>query len=44
MGFGADIQAEDVDENRVMERVEQHDLVKYGLIPELIGRIPVIAS
>ena len=31
------------DENRVMERVEQHDLVKYGLIPELIGRIPVIA-
>ena len=43
MGFGADIQAEDVDENRVMERVEQHDLVKYGLIPELIGRIPVIA-
>lgn len=42
MGFGADIQAEDVDENRVMERVEQHDLVKYGLIPELIGRIPVI--
>ncbi len=43
MGFGADIQAEDVDENRVMERVEQHDLVKYGLIPELIRRIPVIA-
>lgn len=43
MGFGADIQAEEVDENRVMERVEQHDLVKYGLIPELIGRIPVIA-
>ena len=26
-----------------MKQVVQHDLVKYGLIPELVGRIPVIA-
>ena len=25
-----------------MKKAEQHDLVKYGLIPELIGRVPVI--
>lgn len=42
MGFGADIDAEEVDANDIMKKAEQHDLVKYGLIPELIGRIPVI--
>ncbi|MCD7723667.1 MAG: ATP-dependent Clp protease ATP-binding subunit ClpX [Clostridiales bacterium] len=41
-GFGADIEST-VDKNEnILHRVEQHDLVKYGLIPELIGRIPVI--
>lgn len=25
-----------------MSKVEQHDLVKYGLMPELIGRLPII--
>lgn len=42
MGFGADIEKEKYDENEVLHKVIQHDLVKYGLIPELIGRIPVI--
>lgn len=42
MGFGADIDAEEFDANDIMKKAEQHDLVKYGLIPELIGRIPVI--
>ena len=40
MGFGADIEKEKYDENEVLHKVIQHDLVKYGLIPELIGRIP----
>ena len=31
-----------IDKNNIMKQVEQHDLVKYGLIPELIGRIPVV--
>lgn len=42
MGFGADIKSEKYDENEVLHKVVQHDLVKYGLIPELIGRIPII--
>lgn len=42
MGFGADIEHEDYDRDNIMHQVVQHDLVKYGLIPELIGRIPVI--
>lgn len=42
LGFGADIAAEKIDSSKVMKQATQHDLVKYGLIPELIGRIPVI--
>lgn len=42
MGFGADIEKEKYNENEILHKVIQHDLVKYGLIPELIGRIPVI--
>ncbi len=42
MGFGADIEKKTVDESEVLKNATQHDLVKYGLIPELIGRVPVI--
>lgn len=42
MGFGANIETEKLDENQILKKAVQHDLVKYGLIPELIGRIPVI--
>ncbi len=42
MGFGADIEDKKIDETDVLKKAVQHDLVKYGLIPELIGRIPVI--
>lgn len=42
MGFGADIEKEKYNENEILHKIIQHDLVKYGLIPELIGRIPVI--
>lgn len=42
LGFGANVDKVDVDENKILHSVIQHDLVKYGLIPELIGRIPVI--
>ena len=42
LGFGADIESEEVDQADIMKKAEQHDLVKYGLIPELIGRVPVI--
>ena len=45
LGFGAEVVGKKAVEKQVlMERVEPHDLVKFGLIPELVGRIPVIAS
>ncbi|MEM9012214.1 MAG: ATP-dependent Clp protease ATP-binding subunit ClpX [Pseudomonadota bacterium] len=45
MGFGADVK--DVDERRVGEvfqELEPEDLLKFGLIPEFVGRLPVIAT
>ncbi len=45
IGFGAEVH--DPDERRtgkVLEDVEPEDLVKFGLIPEFIGRLPVLAT
>lgn len=42
MGFGANVESNKVEQNEILKQVIQHDLVKYGLIPELIGRIPVL--
>ena len=45
MGFGADVR--DVDERGVGEiftDLEPEDLLKFGLIPEFVGRLPVIAT
>ena len=45
MGFGADVK--DPDERRVGElfkQLEPEDLLKFGLIPEFVGRLPVIAT
>ncbi len=45
MGFGAEIKsAKDRDLSEIMEHVNQHDLLKFGIIPELIGRMPVLTS
>ncbi len=43
IGFGADIK-EQVDLSELYEKVQPEDLRKFGLIPEFIGRLPVIAS
>lgn len=42
MGFGVQIKTKSDDMDDVLKQAIQHDLVKYGLIPELIGRIPVL--
>ena len=34
----------DYDIDKLLEQVLPQDLVKYGLIPELVGRVPVIVS
>ena len=45
MGFGAEIQsAKERDLTEIMKNVQQHDLLKFGIIPELIGRMPVITA
>ena len=45
MGFGADIEkAEDKDMDELLQQVQPEDLLKFGLIPEFIGRLPVIVA
>jgi ATP-dependent Clp protease ATP-binding subunit ClpX len=45
IGFGANVVApEDRRTGRILEECEPEDLVKFGLIPEFIGRLPVIAT
>ncbi|MBQ2603590.1 MAG: ATP-dependent Clp protease ATP-binding subunit ClpX [Acutalibacteraceae bacterium] len=45
LGFGAPVKEKtELSQTDWMSDVEPHDLVKYGLIPELVGRIPVIAA
>ena len=45
MGFGAEVKSKaELDTTSWMKNVTPHDLVKFGLIPELVGRLPVIAS
>lgn len=45
MGFGAQVKSRaELDTTAWMQEVVPHDLVKFGLIPELVGRLPVIAS
>jgi ATP-dependent Clp protease ATP-binding subunit ClpX len=46
IGFGADVRGKDeeVTLTERLEDVEPQDLVKYGLIPEFIGRLPVVAT
>jgi ATP-dependent Clp protease ATP-binding subunit ClpX len=45
MGFGADIRgAEDPQNKTLLREVQTEDLLKFGLIPEFVGRLPVIAT
>ncbi|RED15697.1 ATP-dependent Clp protease ATP-binding subunit ClpX [Parasphingopyxis lamellibrachiae] len=45
MGFGAHVEApEERKVGEVLRHVEPEDLLKYGLIPEFVGRLPVIAT
>jgi len=45
MGFGGEIKSQqDKNKTQVFADVCAHDIVKYGLIPELVGRLPVIVG
>ncbi|MBD1381175.1 ATP-dependent protease ATP-binding subunit ClpX [Metabacillus arenae] len=44
IGFGSDNKQEDLDQKTLLSKALPEDLLKFGLIPEFIGRLPVIAS
>ena len=45
IGFGADVRSvDDRQTGEILREVEPEDLLKFGLIPEFIGRLPVIAT
>ena len=45
IGFGGEIKSKaEKDKTNVYKQVTAHDIVKYGLIPELVGRLPVIVG
>ncbi|HYZ09307.1 MAG TPA: ATP-dependent Clp protease ATP-binding subunit ClpX [Pseudonocardiaceae bacterium] len=45
LGFGAEIRSKtEIDTSDVFSEVMPEDLIKFGLIPEFIGRLPVVAS
>ena len=45
VGFGADVQSKKQrDVGKLFRKVQPHDLLKFGIIPELVGRLPLITS
>ena len=45
IGFGADVKSDDdIKHSDILKNILPQDLVKYGLIPEIIGRMPVVAT
>jgi ATP-dependent Clp protease ATP-binding subunit ClpX len=44
VGFGSELRAGSAARENILSEVQPEDLLKYGLIPELIGRLPVLCS
>ncbi|OAG27520.1 ATP-dependent Clp protease ATP-binding subunit ClpX [Thermodesulfatator autotrophicus] len=45
IGFGADIKsAKDMSIGEILAHVEPEDLIKFGMIPEFVGRVPIVAT
>ena len=45
IGFGADVRsADDRNIGEILQEIEPEDLLKFGLIPEFVGRLPVLAT
>lgn len=42
IGFGSDVVSNKADMNNIFKKVIPQDLVKYGIVPELVGRLPLI--
>jgi len=45
MGFGGTVKSkEEKKQSKILEKIDAHDIIKYGIIPELVGRLPVIVT
>ena len=44
IGFNSDIVSKNEKDPHILEKVQSEDLLRYGLIPEFIGRLPVVAT
>jgi len=44
MGFGADLSGNEAKADDLLDEIHPEDLIKYGMIPEFVGRIPVVAT
>lgn len=46
IGFGADVRnpEKDIKAGEALKKIEPEDLIKFGLIPEFVGRLPVVAT
>lgn len=44
MGFGVDLGGNEHRSSELLEKVHPEDLIKYGMIPEFVGRIPVVST
>jgi ATP-dependent Clp protease ATP-binding subunit ClpX len=44
IGFNAEIKSAKEADSEILEKIQQEDLLKFGLIPEFVGRLPVIVT
>ena len=45
IGFGAEVKSKvNKDTSELLKQVEPHDVLKFGIIPELVGRLPVLVT
>lgn len=45
LGFGAEVKNKEVpDTTKMFENIQPQDLIKYGMIPEFVGRLPIVAT
>lgn len=44
IGFNSDVSSNMMDKKEILRHAQPEDLMKYGLIPEIVGRLPVLVS
>lgn len=44
LGFGATVTSKNENEGKALEDVQPQDLIKFGVIPEFVGRLPIVVS